>query len=82
MHTRLQKWGNSQGLRIPKTILEKSHVNVGDELEISAAEGEILLKKTHKVHGRYDIKALVDQMPEDYSGKEENWGAPVGKEIW
>ena len=82
MHARLQKWGNSQGLRIPKTILEKSHVNVGDELEISAVAGEILWKKTHTVRGRYDIKTLVDQMPEDYSGKEEGWGTPVGKEIW
>ena len=34
MLTKIQKWGNSQGLRIPKTILEE--VDIGSEIALSA----------------------------------------------
>jgi|TARA_B100000809_G_C14694494_1_gene371815 hypothetical protein len=30
----MQKWGNSQGLRIPKIILEETKIGVGDEVEV------------------------------------------------
>ncbi|MBL4823880.1 MAG: AbrB/MazE/SpoVT family DNA-binding domain-containing protein [SAR324 cluster bacterium] len=34
MLTKMQKWGNSQGLRIPKIILEETKIGVGDEVEV------------------------------------------------
>lgn len=35
MVTRVQKWGNSQGLRVSKEILEKAHIAVGDSVDCS-----------------------------------------------
>lgn len=31
--TRLARWGNSQAVRLPKSVLEQSGVALGDELE-------------------------------------------------
>ena len=82
MLSKVQKWGNSQGIRIPKNILENSHIEIGEEVTISAKNGKIIVESTHKIRGKYDIKDLVNKMPKDYELEEENWGAPSGREAW
>lgn len=82
MLTKIQKWGNSQGLRFPKTILEEIGMHIGDEVNISVHAGKIIVEPVNRVHGRYDIKELVAQLPNDYQPEEIDWGTPVGKEMW
>jgi len=41
MLSKVQKWGNSQGIRIPKKILENSHIKIGEEVDITIQEGRI-----------------------------------------
>ncbi len=82
MLTKIQKWGNSQGLRFPKTLLEEVDIRIGDEVNISVQAGKIIVEPVNKVHGRYDIRELIAQMPDDYQVEEIDWGAPVGKEVW
>ena len=82
MLSKVQKWGNSQGIRIPKNILENSHIKIGEEVEITIQDGKIIVEATNRVHGRYKIKDLVGNMPVDYEVAEENWGDPTGREVW
>ncbi len=82
MITRVQKWGNSQGLRLAKHLLEEAHIAVDDEVEVVVQEGEIVVRPVSRPRGKYDLKKLVAQMPDDYEPDEESWGAPVGKEVW
>jgi len=82
MLSRIQKWGNSQGIRIPKNILENSHIVIGEEINIIAQNGKIIVESTNKIHGRYDIKTLASKMPEDYEAEEEDWCKPTGREEW
>jgi len=82
MLSKVQKWGNSQGIRIPKNILENSHIKIGEEVEITIQDGKIIVEPTNRVHGRYKIKDLVSNMPVDYEVAEENWGDPTGREVW
>ena len=82
MLTKIQKWGNSQGLRFPKTILEEVKIHIGDEVNIFVEAGKIIVEPVNRVHGRYDIRELVAQMPDDYQAQEVDWGVPVGKEAW
>jgi antitoxin MazE len=82
MITRVQKWGNSQGLRFPKDILEKASISVGEDVEISVRNGEITVKPARRVRGRHQLKDLVSHMPRTYTVREERWGWPVGKETW
>ena len=81
MLSKIQSWGNSQGIRIPKTLLNESHLHVGEEVEIKLFEGKIIIEPSDKVHGRFDINFLASKMPDDYKVQEEDWGAPAGKEL-
>jgi len=48
--SRIVKIGNSQGVLIPKLLLEQS--NLGDEVELVLEEGQIILRRSHAVrHG-------------------------------
>ena len=82
MVTRVQKWGNSQGLRFTKTLLDEARIHVGDEVNVSIRKGRIIVEPVAKVRGRYDLKALVAKMPKAYQPEEQDWGPPVGKEVW
>ena len=82
MLTKIQKWGNSQGLRFTKALLHEARINVGDEVNVSIQEGRIIVEPMTKVRGRYDLEELVSRMPETYQVEEVDWGQPVGKEVW
>jgi len=82
MLTKIQKWGNSQGLRFTKHILNEAQIEVGDEVEVSVQDGAIIVKPATRIKGKYNLKELVAQMPDDYRPHEEDWGTPVGKEVW
>ncbi len=80
MHTKIQKWGNSQGLRLAKNVLEDAHLGVGDKVDVTVRDGIIVIAPIRKTRGRYRIEDLVAQIPEGYHAGEVTWGEPVGKE--
>jgi len=82
MVTKIQKWGNSQGLRVSKEMLEKVHAAVGDAVEISVQKGAILIQPIKRLRGKRSLRQLVAQMPANYKPGVEDWGRSVGKEAW
>ena len=82
MVTKVQKWGNSQGVRFPREVLRKAHISVGDDVDISIHCGKIIVKPVKPTRGKYRLKALLSKMPNDYRPKETEWGEPVGGELW
>lgn len=82
MLTKVQKWGNSQGLRFPKIVLEQAQINVGDEVNVTVQDGKIIIEKVNRLRNAYDLRELVSKIPKDYRAEEVDWGAPVGKEEW
>lgn len=80
MVTKVQKWGNSQGLRLAKHVLENARIAIGDDVEIIVGEEQITLKKV--VKPKYDLAEMVARMPRDYQTREESLGPPVGREAW
>jgi antitoxin MazE len=82
MLTKVQKWGNSQGVRFPLQVLRQANIAVGDEVEVVVQEGRIVVTSSDRIRGRYRLEDLVARMPEDYESVEEGWGAPLGREAW
>ncbi len=82
MHTKIQKWGNSQGLRLAKNVLEDARLEVGDEVDVAVRDGIIVIAPARKNRGRYRLEDLVAQIPKDYSATEVDWGKPLGREAW
>lgn len=82
MLTRIQKWGNSQGVRVPTRLMRAARIEVGDEVDVTVDGDRIILERSRRVRGKYRLADLVAQMPEDYQPEEVDWGPPVGGEVW
>jgi len=79
MVAKVQKWGNSQGLRLAKHVLESARIAVGDEVEVIPQEGQILIKR---ISSKFDLAEMVSRMPRKYKPLEESFGKARGKEEW
>ena len=44
MQTRIQRWGNSLGLRIPKAFAEQAGVEAGSEGDLALDDGELIIR--------------------------------------
>ncbi len=82
MITKIQKWGNSQGLRFPKEILKKVNISVGDEVDISVKHGKIVIGAAAQVRGKYKLETLIAKMPSEHKPQEEDRGEKAGREVW
>ena len=80
MLTKVQKWGNSQGLRLAKHLLDDARISVGDEVEVFVQQEQIRIKKVSKP--KFDLAEMVSRMPDSYDAHEESFGKPAGKEEW
>ena len=82
MQTTIQKWGNSQGIRIPKAFLDALGMAENDPVELCRLDDNIVIRKA-----RQEEKELtLDDIFGDYEGNEKieefDWGSPVGREVW
>ena len=82
MVTKVQKWGNSQGLRLAKHVLEEAHISVGDPVDVSTRDGVIVIAPVRRVRGKQSLHELVSRIPKNYRPKEVDWGRPIGREDW
>ncbi|MBM4305543.1 MAG: AbrB/MazE/SpoVT family DNA-binding domain-containing protein [Deltaproteobacteria bacterium] len=82
MVTKVQKWGNSQGLRLAKQVLEEANISVGDPVDISARDGVIVIAPVRRVRGKLRLNDLISRIPKNYKPEEVEWGKPVGREAW
>jgi antitoxin MazE len=82
MVTKVQKSGNSHGLRLAKQVLEDAHISVGDEVDVTIWEGVIGIAPVKRMRGKLSLQELVSRIPKNYEAEELNWGKPVGREAW
>lgn len=80
MTTSIQKWGNSQGIRIPKILLETIKWSENELITIEIEDGKLIIEKVKEK--RKNIKELFADYKEDYKPEEIDWGKPEGEEIW
>lgn len=81
MTTTIQKWGNSQGVRIPKILLDSINWSENEEVSINIEEDKLVIEKA-KTQNRKNIKELFKDYKGEYKPEEIDWGEPEGEEIW
>ena len=82
MVTKVQRWGNSQGLRLAKRVLEDARISIGDDVDVTIRDGMIVIAPIRRIRGKRSLQELVSRIPENYRTEEANWGHPVGREVW
>ncbi len=88
VQTAIRKWGNSQGIRLPKEVMAKMDLKENDEIGINVDNGKIIIEKINK--SRYlNLKERLEAfyhkpLDEIYveNTQEVDTGAPTGDEIW
>lgn len=86
MTTTLQARGNSQEVRLPKTLLTALGLENGAAVEVvlTPKKDAIIVKPTQagsQVRGRHRIEDLIAAMPKGYKVAEFDWRAE-GREVW
>jgi antitoxin MazE len=84
--TTLNRWGNSQGVTVPKRIVDLAELSIGDVLEVSVgSEGAIVLTPVRRKYRRSNHAVTIDDLFQGYKGgyqpTESDWGASVGREL-
>jgi antitoxin MazE len=80
MVTKIKKWGNSLGLRIPKSFAKEADIDDGSDVDISLEEDRIVIRSLKR--GRYHLSDLLLQVREDNLHEEISTGDAIGREVW
>lgn len=81
MTVNIQKWGNSQGIRIPKHMLDSLAWSPDETVDISIEDGKIIIERFCRTE-RKNIKELFEGFKGKYEPSEIDWGEPSGREVW
>lgn len=76
---RMQKWGNSQGFRIPKALLNTLNWNEKYKFNITMQDNSIVITPAEKEE--ITLKKLFENYDGTYEPAEIDWGTPLGKEV-
>lgn len=80
MEAKLQKWGNSNGIRIPNTILKTLNLKTNDKVIIEQVDDKIIISKSNKK--KISLAKLFKEYNGENPSKEFEWDEQVGREIW
>jgi len=76
----IQRWGNSQAVRLPKGALETARFKENESVRIVAELDRIIIERApDKKHRK--LKDRLAGFNDDYDYKEWDTGAPVGSEV-
>ena len=85
MQVILQKWGNSDGIRIPSSFLKSLNLKTNDKVELVQQEDTIIISKLKKKHLTLEERIdMFEKLSDDEKGNIESydWGEDLGKEIF
>jgi antitoxin MazE len=80
MKTRVQRWGNSLALRIPKSFAAEVGLQEDAAVELSLVEGALVVRPT--APPPLTLEELLRGITDDNLPGEWDTGPAVGKEVW
>lgn len=80
MLTRMQKWGNSYAVRLPKAVVQESGLKEGEALQVDVVKRHIRLRRPAK--REYSLDELVSGIKRSNRHEEVDFGVPEGREAF
>jgi antitoxin MazE len=80
VQTRIQKWGNSLGLRIPRSFAAEAQVEEGATVDLSVDNGRLMVRPLRV--RKYSLSALLRKVSRGNLHGEVSTGKAVGRERW
>jgi len=80
MRAKIQKWGNSLAVRLPKVITEKAGLVIADEVDIDVEDtGKVVLLPL--IRKEYSLEELLTGITPSNLHGEIDFGEPRGREV-
>ncbi len=79
MTTKIQKWGNSLAVRIPKIFIQNLNWKKGTTIYFEQLGNAICITSSRP---KYTLEDMVKGITRKNKHKEIDWGSPRGKEVW
>jgi len=76
MKSRIQKWGNSLAVRIPRAFAEEANLHEDTPVDLSVRQGKMI------VEPELTLESLVDAITDANRHGETDTGSAVGNEVW
>lgn len=80
MRTKIVKWGNSLGLRIPKSFAEEVEVGDGSTVELTMENGNLVIRVATELE--FTLDSLLGGITDENLHSEVDTGGSVGGEAW
>lgn len=80
MLTRMQKWGNSYAVRLPKAVVQETGFKEGETLQVEVVKRHIRLRRP--VKREYSLDELVAGINRSNLHGEVDFGVPEGREAF
>ena len=80
MKTRMQKWGNSLAIRVPKAFAAEVGLKEESEVDVSLKSGKLVVVPVEKPG--LTLKTLVAKITEENVHREVDTGPATGREAW
>jgi antitoxin MazE len=78
MRVRVQTWGNSLAVRIPKPFAADADVGEGSELDLEVSEGRLVATPVRR--RRLSLRRLLSRVTSKNVHRGVDFGPPVGRE--
>jgi len=80
---RVNRWGNSLGIRFPNEFVDNVQLKEKSLVEITSDGERLIITKIKEKEPRKTIQELFAEYPADYIEDEKlDWGTPTGGEVW
>ena len=80
MRARIQKWGNSLALRIPRPFAEDAKLCEDTEVDVTVRNGKLVVVPVPEP--QFTLEELVERITPENRHDEVGTGGAVGNEVW
>jgi antitoxin MazE len=80
MVTKVQQWGNSLGVRIPRALAEETRMSAGSAVEILVEGGSLIVRPVSS--RKYKLADLLAGVKARNLHPEVSTGQGMGREVW
>ena len=80
MVTKVQKWGNSLAVRIPKGLARETNVKCGSVVNLEVDKGRLIVSPAKPP--RYRLEDLLADVRAENLHAEVDTGRRMGREVW
>ena len=80
MQTTVQKWGNSLALRIPKFFATEIGLEKDTSVDMTLVDGKLMVSRL--ATSLYSLEELLAGITDENLHQEQDFGPPVGAEVW